>query len=34
MLSEHLAEVSPGGNGPEDLVFVQASGRPIRQGNL
>jgi integrase len=31
MLKEHLADPSPGGNGPDDLVFVGVMGGPVRQ---
>jgi len=31
MLKEHLAVASPGGNGPDDLVFTTKTGAPIRQ---
>lgn len=30
MLTEHLAEPSPGGNGPDDLLFPSPTGRPDR----
>lgn len=31
MLTDHLASVSPGGNGPDDLVFTTVNGAPMRQ---
>lgn len=34
MLTEHLAIPSPGGNGPDDLVFTVPSGSPIRHANF
>lgn len=32
MLADHLSTPSPGGNGPDDLVFVTTTGQPIRHG--
>lgn len=34
MLAEHLASPSPGGTGPNDLVFTMPSGTPIRHANF
>lgn len=30
MLTEHLAEPSPGGNSPDDLLFPSPTRRPVR----
>jgi integrase len=34
MLAEHMAVPSPGGNGPDDLVFTMPSGSPVRHANF
>jgi integrase len=34
MLAEHVAMASPGGNGPDDLVFTTPTGRPIRHNQF
>lgn len=34
MLNEHLSSPSPGGTGPDDLVFTMPNGAPIRHANF